>query len=135
MAQNTVLIDSSVWIQYFKQGASSLDRAHLNQLLAEDRVAMCGPIKAEVLSGIPSVQDFHKLSNWLGSLPYLTVPDEIIWNRIAESRFKLARKGIQQKLIDLLIAWTAHYHNVSVWSLDKDFSKLAGEISFKIHHP
>ena len=133
MADHPILVDSSVWIQCFKPGPCSY-RGHLDQLLADNRVATCGPVKAEVLSGARSAEDFRRLLNWFDGLPDLSmVSDEHIWDRIAESRFKLARTGIQQRLIDLFIAWTAHYHNVPVWSLDQDFEKITNVVPFKLY--
>lgn len=134
MANQLILIDSSVWIQCFKPG-HTISRGHLDQLLADNCAAVCGPVKAEVLSGALSAEDFRKLSNWFDGLPHLSIPDEKIWDRIATSRFKLVRRGVQQKLVDLLIAWIAHHHDVPVWSLDKDFSRLTDIISFKIYQP
>ena len=132
MAHNLVLVDSSVWIQYLKN-ADSAQAEHLDRLLLDDRVAVCSPIKAEILSGARSVEDFRKLQNWFEGLPSLSASDERLWHRIAESRFKLARKGIQQNLIDLFIAWIAHEHGVPVWSLDKDFLEITDVVSFKIY--
>ncbi|MEI7998825.1 MAG: PIN domain-containing protein [Candidatus Omnitrophota bacterium] len=134
MAQNLILIDSSIWIQCFKPGNSKYTE-HLSRLLSDDRVAICGPVRAEVLSGARSLEDFRKFSNWFEGLPYLSVSDEKVWERIAESRFKLARKGIQQNLVDLLIAWIAYEHDVPVWSLDTDFEGIIEVVSFKIYHP
>lgn len=134
MAQNLVLVDSSVWIQYLKK-ADSVHAEHLDRLLSDDRAAVCGPIKAEILSGARSIEYFHKLQNWFEGLPSLVVSDERLWHRIAESRFKLARKGVQYKLIDLFIAWVAHEHAVPVWSLDRDFLGITDAVSFKIYHP
>jgi len=132
MAQYSILVDSSIWIQCLKEGNSIL-RQHLDRLLLDDRVAICGPIKAEILSGALTLVDFHKLSNWFEGLQNLSIDDEKIWDIIAEKRFKLARKGIQLKLIDLLIACIAHEHHVPVWSLDEDFKKMIDIIPVKIY--
>ena len=134
MTHHLVLVDSSVWIQCLKEG-NSLQREQLDRLLADDRVAICGPIKAEVLSGARSLDDFNKLSSWFEGLNNLSIDNDKIWNLIAEKRFKLARKGVQQKLIDLLIACVANEHQVSLWTLDEDFERMRDVVSFKIYRP
>ena len=134
MAQNLILVDSSVWIQCFREG-SSIHRDQLDRLLADDRVAVCGPVKAEVLSGARSMEDYDKLSGWFEGLHDFSVDYEKAWDIIAERRFKLARKGIQQSLIDLLIACIAHENHVPVWTLDKDFKRMTDIIPVTIYRP
>ena len=85
MTQNLILVDSSVWIQCLREG-NSLSREHFDRLLADDRVAICGPVKAEVLSGARTWDDFHKLSNWFEGLHILSIDYEKIWDIITDLR-------------------------------------------------
>lgn len=133
MAKGTVLVDTSVWIRYFKHG-NSAEAVHLDRLLADNRAAVCGPVKAEILSGVRSAEDFRKLSTWMEGLTDCPASPDV-WRRIAESRFRLARRGIQQSLIDLWIAWTAHENGFPLWSLDEDFTRMTDVVSFKLYRP
>ena len=55
---NSVLVDSCVWIDYFRHGDSKLDDA-IDCLLDEDRIACCGMVELELLQGMRiSEQDY-----------------------------------------------------------------------------
>ncbi len=133
MISRDVLVDTSVWIKYFKQG-NSIEAIHLDHLIVEDSLVVCDPIKAEILSGVKSIEDYKKVLNWLEGFNNLSLPLDI-WQRASHARFNLARKGIQQSLIDLIIALTAYEYGVPVWSLDNDFKSITEVVSIKIYHP
>ena len=81
MPQEVVLVDTSVWVRYLKQ-TNAPESLHLDHLIAEDRVAICEPIKAEIISGVRSMEDFRRLSQWLDGITHFgAVPD--IWGKIA----------------------------------------------------
>ena len=124
-----VLVDSSVWVNYFRQGLSK-EAETLDQLLSLGLVATCDPIKAEIISGAPSMPEFVKLRELLEAILFFKTPSDI-WNKIAEQRFLLARKGIQSGLIDLWIANTAKENNALIWTFDKDFSSIIKIIHFE----
>lgn len=86
-------------------------------------VAVAGVIVAEVLQGLTRNIDeiAHQLSlwEWLEPLGFATY-------REAAALFRMARsKGIALTTIDALIAAIALEHKASVFTRDKDFSRLA----------
>ena len=133
MGKEIVLIDTSVWVDYLKYKTSERTD-HLDTLLVNGSAAICAPVKAEVISGARSSEEYRKFVKWFNGFSDLAAPTDI-WHLAAESRFQLARKGNQQQLIDLWIAHTAYAHNVPVWSLDDDFTRIAQHIPFKIYSP
>ena len=133
MAQRLVLVDTSVWIEYLRnghgQGAEVLDN-----LLSDGNVAICEPIIAEVLSGIKSKSQFSELRKRLAALYVLRAPDDI-WYIIAQKRALLSAKGFQTSLIDLWIAQVAFQHHVLLWTLDKDFEIITQAIPYEKFSP
>lgn len=115
------LVDTSVWVAFFRGEAAAV--ARLDPLLAARRVAVAGPIYAEVLSGAPTrvVQD--RLKTLFKSLSWLPEPEEV-WDRVAETRFTLARQGYQAKLVEVMIALTAAQAGCTLLSQDRDFEKI-----------
>lgn len=128
-----VLVDTSVWITFFRSAESSTTRL-LDQLLAIGPVAICAPIRAEVISGAPTRSDFQRLRTFFSSLTDLPLPPNL-WNDLEESRFALAREGYQASLIDLMIAHTAQWHQVPLWSLDQDFHRIAAVVPLRWYPP
>lgn len=126
-----VLVDTSAWIQFFRN-ALSMEAKVLDGLLTAGSVATCAPIRAEVISGAPTKQEFQRLRKLFGVLTFLEPPPEV-WGRIEEHRFHLARNGMQVSLVDLWIAVTADFHHVSLWTLDKDFTRIKTVIPIRLY--
>jgi hypothetical protein len=133
LPQRLVLADTSVWIEYFRNGQNQAAEA-LDDLLSNGRVVICGPVMAEVLSGIKSPRYFTELKNRLSVLDDLKPPDDI-WYIIARKRAFLLTKGFQSSLIDLWIAHVAFEYGVLLWTLDKDFNPITQAIPFEKYLP
>ncbi len=133
MSQRLVLADTSVWIEYFRNGQNQAAE-ELDDLLSEGRVVICGPVMAEVLSGIKSTHHFTALKNRLSALYDLKPPDDI-WYIIAQKRAFLSAKGFQTSLIDLWIAQVAFQYRVLLWTLDKNFDPITQAIPYIKHLP
>jgi len=128
-----VLVDTSVWVQFFRLPASP-EAGLLDELLATVSVATCAPIRAEVVSGAPTSRDFRQLRDLFGALVDLALPADL-WDRLETYRFALARRGDQTSLVDLMIALTAQAHRVSLWTLDADFTRISSVVPFRVYHP
>jgi predicted nucleic acid-binding protein len=130
---HSVLVDTSVWVEYFRRGESR-SAILLDELLEAGVVVMCAPVKAEVLSGAPAKAQFQKLKDLLEGLPMSEAPKDM-WDRIAQTRFLLARKGIQATVIDLWIAIVAEQEQLLMWTLDKDFLAIRDVVHFAVFDP
>jgi hypothetical protein len=124
-----LLVDSSVWIDFFR-GARDVVR-RLDTALEQDRVAVCGPIVAEVLSGTRTRAEFARLKAAFEGLALLPDPPDP-WPRVAEARFALARRGTQAGLVDLLIAIAAAGSNHVLLTRDSDFRRIAAVVPFEL---
>jgi predicted nucleic acid-binding protein len=133
MTNRPVLVDTSVWVDYLRNGRSK-EAEILDQMLCAGLVVTCEPVKAEIISGAPTKSEFERLRVLLGSLLSLNVSLDV-WESIAEHRFVLARKGIQASLIDLWIVAAAREHALAIWTLDQDFHRMNKVIPFEIFHP
>ena len=63
-----ILVDSSVWINYFN-GQKSSETDLLDELLASDAVCLGDIILSEVLQGFRSDTEYRQAKNLLGALP------------------------------------------------------------------
>ena len=130
MADNPlVLVDTSVWIRFFRDGNSPEGEA-LDTLLSVAAAATCAPIRAEVLSGAPSQREFQRLRHLFDALVALEPPQHV-WQRIEEHRFALLRRGHRVSLVDLWIALTAQAHGSSLWTLDEDFRRISAIVPIR----
>ena len=116
-----ILVDSSVWIEFFRGGDTALT-AKLARLLDEDQVAMTPPTRLEILSGA-SRRDLPRLRRVLSALPLLE-PGRSIWEDIERWVETAVARGERFGVGDLLIAAIAAQHAAEIWSLDQDFARM-----------
>ena len=81
-----VLIDTSAWIDYFREG-SSWSSEILDELLKSRSVCLCGPVYAELLSGARTKREYNTLREFVVALPMLEAPIDV-WDKIAECRYE-----------------------------------------------
>ena len=124
-----VLVDSSVWIDFFRGVPEA--RKRLDPLLVAGRAAICGPVYAEILSGARERGTFDRLARVLLSQRRLEAPPSA-WEEVAETRFSLARQGLQANIIDLLIALTALHSGHSLLARDRDFQIIGRALPVEI---
>ncbi len=99
-----ILVDSSVWIDYFR-GTVTPQSDRLNSLLDNELLATGDLILAEVLQGFGADRDFRQAKRLLTSLIVVDLGGQDIAIRAAENFRTLRALGITvRKTIDTLIA-------------------------------
>ena len=117
------LIDSSVWIEYFRPKGSQKVKERVRAVLQRDEGVSCGVIIVEILRGARNEKDFQVLKDSLVSLPQIAIDDNVI-ERAARWGFLLDRKGKVVSTTDLLIA-SAAYKKTRLLHSDSDFEVIA----------
>lgn len=116
-----IVVDSSVWIDYFT-GKDTPGADKLDSLLAEDLVAIGDLMLAEVLQGFRSDKDFRKAREMLLSLVVLNILDTDIALKSAANFRKLRRKGVTvRKTVDTIIATYCIENKLPLLHSDRDF--------------
>ena len=130
-----VLVDTSVWSLALRKN-SDLDNniiKELNELIHELRVVIIGPIRQELLSGIPDLNKYNLLKDKLRSLE--DTPIETEHYELAAYLFNQCRKnGIQGSHIDFIICAVSIKNNLSIFTLDNDFEKFKKYIDIKLYN-
>ena len=119
-----VLIDSSVWIDFFS--ARPLPHVKAMESIIEHRegICICGIILAEVLQGIRNDSEFSKTKDLLNTLIFLPM-QYAVFLRSAEIYRKLRKKGIiVRKPVDCMIASVAIENDIPLLHNDKDFKPI-----------
>jgi hypothetical protein len=124
----TVLVDTSIWIDYFKVGNKS---SNLDSLIDENTLVTNDLILTEL---IPYLK-LKKQSKVIKLLEEINrVPLNINWEEIVEFQVKCLRSGANGIGIpDLIIAQNAKSNNLKVYSLDKHFQLLSEVIKVKLY--
>ncbi len=116
-----IVVDSSVWIDYFN-GVASPSTDRLDALLGAEPVAIGDLILAEVLQGFRSDADYRTAKTLFASMPVLEMLGATNAIKAAENFRALRKKGITiRKTADVIIATACIEANVPLLFQDKDF--------------
>lgn len=124
-----VLIDSSVWINYFRRGESVIAEA-VDELLDAGRVVLCGIVELEIIQGLRQ-HERQLVESLFQALPYIeTTRQDFIeaGKRLAELR----HTGITIPAADGLIATLCIRHHLMLFSLDNHFDYLPDLTRYQI---
>lgn len=123
----SVLVDTSIWIDYFKSGGKS---KHLDLLVDENLIVTNDIILAELIPYL-KIKKQTKVINLLQEVNRL--PLEIRWEEIIEFQFKCLKGGANGIGIpDLIIAQNARQNSCEVYSLDKHFQLLQQMLKIRL---
>lgn len=126
-----ILVDSSVWIDYFR-GTDTPQTQKLDELLGHELIAIGDLILAEVLQGFVSDRDFKQASKLLLSLTILDLGGQDIAVQAAKNFRILRTNGITvRKTIDTLIATYCITHDLPLLYSDLDFDPFAEHLGLK----
>lgn len=116
-----VLVDSSVWIDYFN-GTACAEADRLDSLLGQQDLLTGDLILGEVLRGFDRAADFRRASNLLASLAYEDMLGRDVALRSVGYYRALRRRGITvRKTIDIFIATFCILRGHSLLHRDRDF--------------
>ena len=120
-----ILIDSSVWIDYFN-GVDSNKTKLFDTVLESQSILLGDVILAEVLQGFDKDDDFDKVKEYLSWLECVSlVGREIAIRSSANYRFLRSNGVTIRKTVDMLIGTWCIENRISLLHNDKDFDRIA----------
>lgn len=128
----TILIDTSVWVNYFKDVDTNASRFLTNNL-TNVILATCPTIVQEVLQGVVSDSDKRKVNSHFDTLTKLIEDPYEVAVEASELYRLLRKKGVTiRKTNDCLIAVYAMRNKISLLNDDRDFQFIAQHSSLKV---
>jgi predicted nucleic acid-binding protein len=116
-----ILVDSSVWIDYFK-GTNTTQTVRLDRLLGVEPLAIGDLILSEVLQGFDNERDFNDARKMLTSLTVVELGGQEIAIQAAKNFRVLRRLGVTvRKTIDTIIATRCIESGYDLLHDDRDF--------------
>ncbi|HHV82890.1 MAG TPA: PIN domain-containing protein [Tepidanaerobacter syntrophicus] len=126
--QSKVLIDTSIWIEYFRGNAQIGEAVDL--LIDAGSAYITGPIIAELIQGIKNKKQAEELLASLKALPYVDIRKSD-WSDIGFFSLELRKKGIAIPFTDAVITCMAIKNHLCIYSLDKHFDLIDGLVKFQ----
>jgi predicted nucleic acid-binding protein len=127
-----ILVDSSVWIDYFRS-ADTPQVALLDSLLGRSPLVVGDVIAAEVLRGVRGDQEFKLVKQALEAFDHIDLIGYDIAVKASQNYRKLRSMGITiRKTIDTLIATRCIEDGLTLLHADKDFLPFAEHLGLKV---
>lgn len=127
-----ILVDSSVWIDFFR-GKSNPQVERLDALLGNEPLAIGDLILTEVLQGFTSDRDFNEARKMLDAFTLVKLGGKDIAIEAARNFRLLRAQGITvRKTIDTIIATRCIVSGYSLLHSDRDFVAFAEHIGLRV---
>ena len=128
-----VVVDTSVWVDYFKNKENSKTKLLEKILSSNKQIVLPGIIYVEILQGIKTDKKFKEVKEILDDLIFLPMENKKTYLKSIEI-YRICRKnGITiRKTIDCLIASVVLENNFEFLHNDKDFDSISKFFSLKI---
>jgi predicted nucleic acid-binding protein len=126
-----IVVDSSVWIDYFN-GVDSAATERLDKLLGVEPLAVGDLILTEVLQGFRSDADYKTARELMTSLTVLEMLGQKMAIQSAENYRALRARGVTvRRTVDVIIATCCIEHGLPLLFEDKDFVPFVRYLGLK----
>ena len=130
-----ILVDTSVWIDYFN-GKQSWQTDVLDHMLSNVPIIMGDLILTEVLQGFKSDKDYEAAKNYLDDLPFRQIGGYNVAIQSAQNYRHLRKVGVTvRKTIDVIIATFCIIEGLTLLHDDRDFDPIASRFPLKTFVP
>ena len=130
-----ILVDSSVWIDYFN-GTTSPETNYLDDQVEKQIILVGDLILSEVLQGFREDRDFESARRALSAFQQVEMLNAALAVQSARNYRAMRKKGITvRKTIDCLIATYCLETNTALLHCDRDFDPFEQQLGLRVIHP
>ena len=131
-----IIVDTSVWSLALRRRRPdhSAEVLELAELIREGRAALLGPVRQELLSGVPTPRQYQILRDHLRAFPDVALESED-YEEAAASFNRCRAKGVQGSNTDFLICAAAARRQFPILTTDADFAHYARLVPIELHRP
>ncbi|MBU6256845.1 MAG: PIN domain nuclease [Burkholderiales bacterium] len=127
-----ILVDSSVWIDFFR-GRQTPQTNKLDSLLGNEPLAMGDLILAEVLQGFGTDREFNHAKRLLSALELVVLGGGDLAVEAARNFRRLRAKGVTvRKTVDTIIATRCIASNLELLHNDRDFDPFEEHLGLRV---
>lgn len=131
-----IVVDTSVWSLALRRQRSSraAEAFELAELIQEGRAAILGPVRQELLSGVPDQRQFETLRDYLRAFPDVHLGSDD-YEEAAAFFNRCRAKGVQGSNTDFLICAAAARRRLGILTTDADFVHFAKLLPIQLYSP
>lgn len=124
MSAEKILIDTSVWIEYFRNKSSPIaDR--VDKILDEDEVCVPKIVIAELMQGAKSTKELSIIRDFIEAFNVIDQRDDT-WIKAGRLSYNLKKKGKNIHLLDCYIAVIAQENGCKIFTINRHFLEIKG---------
>lgn len=127
-----ILVDSSVWIDYFN-GNHTSQTDWLDSSLGNIPIVIGDLILTEVLQGFQNDNDFKTAKDLLLRIPFMAMGGKLLALESAANYRLLRKKGVTvRKTIDIIIGTFCIQNQLTLLHCDRDFDPMVRHLGLEI---
>ena len=124
MNNKGILIDTCIWIDYFRKTTNNTAQI-VEQMLLNESVFICGPILYEIMQGIKTDKEKNAFIEAIKAVNHIEMTRDL-WLKAGELSSELKSNGKTIPFSDIIIATIALQNNLSVFTYDTHFQLIPG---------
>ncbi len=118
----SILVDTSVWIDYFK-GNDVHFQSKVDEALTNCHIYVPKVVLAELIQGAKSEKEIMVIEDFIDAFHIIDQKDDT-WLKAGRLSFNMKRKGVTVSIIDCYIAAIADENGCIIFSLDEHFNSI-----------
>ena len=122
MSADKILIDTSVWIEYFRD-ESSPNAERVDDILGEDEVCIPKIIIAELMQGAKSEKELSTIRDFFDAFTIIDQKSET-WIEAGKLSYDLKKRGKNIHILDCYIAIIAQEFRCKIFTLNRHFREI-----------
>lgn len=117
-----ILVDTSIWIDYFKDNSSGIAEK-VDEMLTRDEVYVPKIIIAELIQGAKSEREVSVIEEFIDAF-HIVDQGADTWIKVGKLSFSMKENGKKINLSDCYIAVIAQEHGCHIFTLDGHFEDI-----------
>ena len=122
MSAEKILIDTSVWIEYFRNKKSPI-ASKMDEILDMGEVFVPKVVMAELMQGAKSTKEISVIEDFLDAF-HVVDHKEDCWLKAGRLSFDLKKKGKYIHILDCYIAVIAKEYGCKIFTLNRHFREI-----------
>ncbi len=122
MSAEKILIDTSVWIEYFQNKSSTITEK-VDRILDEDKVCVPKIVIAELMRGAKSTKELSIIGDFIEAFNVIDKSEDT-WIKAGRLSYNLKKKGKKIHLLDCYIAVIAQENGCKIFTLNRHFQDI-----------
>ncbi len=122
MSAERILIDTSVWIKYFRDQSTRLSK-RVDEILSKHEVYVPKIVIAELIQGSKSEREISVIEDFVDAFNIVDQSEDT-WMKAGRLSYSLKKKGKTVNLTDCYIAVIAQEYDCHIFSLDEHFTDI-----------